>query len=351
MYKSPFVSICIPVYNGAQYLKETIQSALAQSFSEFELLIIDDGSNDESVIIISEFERIDSRIVFLKNNNRLGLVGNWNECIKNSHGKWIKFIFQDDLLEPNCLEKMIHCMEKSSGKEKIIFCKRDFIFENILRSKFELDLNQKKFIWDIYPKKIHIKPIDTIKIITRYPGQNIFGEPSSFIIHRDIFNQFGMFDSTFQHICDLEYWLRLGVNRQMLMIPETLVHFRVHNKSTTSFNRKEKWIQTRYLDRLQLFIKFMNDSSYTLLRKELNKWPSRMFLKNQTTIFARRVRIDVLSEKNDQWEKDFTNFCEKYRDIKTLSNTNYFILAIRYFISRFYLEIKWSLSNIGQKLI
>ncbi|WP_435549107.1 glycosyltransferase family 2 protein [Desulfobacterium sp. N47] len=346
MQQPPFVSICIPVYNGAQYLRETIQSALDQTFSDFELLIIDDGSSDESISIISEFECIDPRIVFLRNNRRLGLVGNWNECIKKSCGKWIKFIFQDDLLEPDCLKKMIDFIEKSSGKEKMIFCKRDFIVKSHVPDELDNEKIQRKYLWDIFPNKVHISPIDTVKIIIRYPGLNVIGEPSSFLIHREIFDKFGLFDSTMHQVCDLEYWFRVGVNMQYLLIPETLVHFRIHKQSTTSSNRDKNWMQMRYLDRILLFIKFMTDNSYTSFREKLNMWPFKIFLQTQTAIFARRARIDAETERNYQSKGDFIDFCREHRDIRILSNTNYFTLVVNYFISRCCLEIKWAFDGL-----
>lgn len=342
MKTSPAASICIPVYNGAQYLRETILSALSQSFPDFELLIIDDGSDDESVAIISEFKCIDSRIVFLRNDKRLGLVGNWNECIKKARGKWIKFIFQDDLLEPNCLELMTDAIGRSPDKELIIFCKRDFIFESNNSGKIEENIRKSNFIWDIFPGKVKFSPMDVIKIITRRSGRNVFGEPSSFMIHRDVFDRLGLFDTALHYMCDLEYWLRAGINMQLLMVPEMLVHFRVHNQSTTSFNYREEWVQTRYLDRLLMFMKFMDDDAYIPLRKELMAWPCRIFLKTQTAIFARRARIDVKSQNNARWKKDFDDFCKERVCIGTLSNKNFLTLAVQYFLSRFCLELKWA---------
>ena len=347
MQKLPFVSICIPVYNGAKYIRETIQSALNQSFSDFEILIIDDQSTDESDAIISEYENIDSRLFFYRNSKRLGLVGNWNECIKRARGKWIKFIFQDDLLAPNCLEKMIGFVLKSESKENVIFCQRKFIFENIdSLDEYERRMQKKKFYWDIYPNKTCITPTDTMKIITRWAGRNIFGEPSSYLIHRKVFDQLGLFDNSFHHICDLEYWLRIGVNSRMLTIPETLVYFRVHGQSTTSFNRREKWLQMRYLEKVRLFRKFMNDFYYAPLREEMAAWPCNMFLKTQTAISARRARVEVEAAEDDKWNDEFNAFCLEYSDIRILANTNYFILVIRYAVSKSCLNIKWFICSL-----
>jgi len=344
------VSICIPTYNGATYIAETLESILAQTFSNFEVLVVDDQSTDDTLDIAGSYAVRDARIRLVQNPHNLGLVGNWNRCIELAKGEWIKFVFQDDLLAPDCLDKMIGFLQKSSGKEEVIFCKRDYIFENI-NNPHDLDLkiNKVNFFWDIFPNKILIRPLDTIKIIIKWPGRNIFGEPSSYLIHRKVFERFGLFDSIFHHICDLEYWLRIGVNLDVLMIPDTLVHFRVHDHSTTNFNRREKWLQMRYLDRLRLFRKFMYDDSYRSLRKEMNTWPCSMYLKTQTAIYARRAKIAVQAEEDIKWDKDFAAFCNEYSDITELSNTNYFILAIRYAFSKSCLIIKWAIDSLITK--
>jgi glycosyltransferase involved in cell wall biosynthesis len=345
------VSICIPTYNGATYLAKTIDSVLAQTFSNFEVLIVDDQSEDDTLEIARSYAARDLRIRLVQNPGNLGLVGNWNRCIELAKGEWIKFIFQDDLLVPECLNKMIGFHQNSSGKEKVIFCKRDYIFEN-LNDPHDLNLkmNKVQFFWDFFPNTIRITPLDTIKIITKWSGRNIFGEPSSYLIHRDVFDRFGLFDPNFHHICDNEYWFRIGVNLNVLMIPETLVHFRVHEKSTTNFNRREKWLQMRYLDRVRLFRKFMHDVSYHSLREEMRIWPCSMYLKTQTAILARRAKLDVKAEKNIQWEKDFLTFCQEYSNVTELANTNYFILAFRYVLSKFCLKIKWATDSIIAKL-
>ena len=79
--------MCIPVFNGAQYLRATLKSVLDQNYPNFEIIIIDDQSTDGSGNIICEYADQDSRIVFLRNEKRKGLVENWNECIKTANGE------------------------------------------------------------------------------------------------------------------------------------------------------------------------------------------------------------------------------------------------------------------------
>ncbi|HLJ75313.1 MAG TPA: glycosyltransferase family 2 protein, partial [Thermoanaerobaculia bacterium] len=93
----PGVSICLPTYNGSRYLRECLASALAQTHGDFELVVVDDRSTDETMDIIRDVAHADSRVRVFENDANLGLVGNWNRCIELSSAPWIKFVFQDDL--------------------------------------------------------------------------------------------------------------------------------------------------------------------------------------------------------------------------------------------------------------
>ncbi|NQT57201.1 MAG: glycosyltransferase family 2 protein, partial [Desulfobacteraceae bacterium] len=122
------VSVCIPVYNGEKYLEECLNSVLDQSFRNFEVVVVDDQSSDTSFEIARKYEARDDRVRVFHNAQNLGLVNNWNRCIELSHGKWIKFVFQDDLIESNCLEKMISAAIPERG---MVVCRRRIVFDNV----------------------------------------------------------------------------------------------------------------------------------------------------------------------------------------------------------------------------
>ena len=123
----PVVSICLAAYNGAKHLPECVESILAQTHSDFELVIVDDCSPDDSAEIAKRYARLDSRVKVFVNDSNLGLVGNWNGSVSLSHGEWIKFVFQDDLIRPECLRRMLAVA--ASSKMPIVSFARDFIFE------------------------------------------------------------------------------------------------------------------------------------------------------------------------------------------------------------------------------
>ncbi len=96
----PQVSVCLPVFNGERFLSAAIESTLAQSEPHFELLISDDASTDASWQIIQEYARSERRIKCWQNQSNLGLFKNYNVCMEQASGEYIKLFAQDDLLEP-----------------------------------------------------------------------------------------------------------------------------------------------------------------------------------------------------------------------------------------------------------
>ena len=126
------VSVLIPMYNGDQYIVAAIESVLRQSYSNIELIIVDDGSTDNSVNIMQQYLSADTRIQLIQNENNLGLVGNWNRCVELATGEWIKFLFQDDLLEPSCIERMVEIGDRT--RCPFVASRRDFIFEDVAQS-------------------------------------------------------------------------------------------------------------------------------------------------------------------------------------------------------------------------
>jgi glycosyltransferase involved in cell wall biosynthesis len=111
----PEVSICLPLYNGEKYLRRAIESVLAQTFTDFELLIADDCSTDNSAKIASEYSSRDSRVKAWTNKQNLGHYPNYNACLKAASGKYIKLFAQDDIFVPEMLQQMVASFEKNPG--------------------------------------------------------------------------------------------------------------------------------------------------------------------------------------------------------------------------------------------
>jgi len=107
---SPTISVIMPVYNGEKFLSKAIDSILKQSYTDFEFIIINDGSSDSTEQIIESYH--DPRIVYLKNSANLGLSKSFNIGIDKSHGKFIARMDADDISKPNRFERQIQFLEK-----------------------------------------------------------------------------------------------------------------------------------------------------------------------------------------------------------------------------------------------
>lgn len=236
---APLVSVCVPIYNGAEYLDACLAGIASQTFSDFEVLIVDDCSNDGGVAIARRWASNDSRFKVHVNTLNLGLVGNWNRCIKLSAGKWIKFLFQDDLIESDCLAQMLHAGNAGCG---FVACARQLIFEGVVDpTLYGWYVDHKKAIDLLYGPVKHLTAdaYSSAKLAT--PDWNIVGEPSVTMIERRLFDEFGLFDPLLVQVCDSEMWNRLGSNVGVDYVAKEIVSFRVHQGSASQANSKRRF--------------------------------------------------------------------------------------------------------------
>src|SRR5438045_3930995 len=108
---SPTVSVLMPVYNGARYLAEAVESILAQTYRDFEFVIVDDGSTDRSPAMLDEYARRDSRVRIVRRGNT-GIVGALNDAIADSKAPLIARMDADDVSLPDRLEKQVGYMRE-----------------------------------------------------------------------------------------------------------------------------------------------------------------------------------------------------------------------------------------------
>ena len=125
-FSFPLVSILIPTYNGEVFLSKAIQSALKQTYPNLEIIICDDGSTDKNLEITEQFKQNTTFPYQVIAHPNYGLVKNLNFCIQQAQGKYIKFIFQDDWLEPNCIEELVN-LEEQDQEIGLVFSDRQVL--------------------------------------------------------------------------------------------------------------------------------------------------------------------------------------------------------------------------------
>lgn len=281
MRPGPKVSICIPTYNGEKHLEECLESALMQSYTNIEILIVDDESTDSTPDIARAFSKKDSRVCFVKNEKNLGLVGNWNRCVRISTGEWIKFLFQDDILDPQCVEKMIDSVKHS---DVFAICRRQILFDKEIADITRKNYESIPSLDVMFSGKTKVSPGTFIEAILS-ERRNFLGEPTSMLLRREVFNRFGYFNPNLVQLCDLEYWIKIGVNCGLVYVPETLATFRLHSASASTLNSNRRIFRSELLDGLVLLREFAFNPLFEPLRIAAKK---RRPYRNFRLEFAKR---------------------------------------------------------------
>jgi glycosyltransferase involved in cell wall biosynthesis len=224
------VSICVPVYNGAKYLAEALDSALSQTYEEFELLLADDRSTDDTASIIEIYAKQDKRIKAWTNKKNLGHYGNYNACISKATGKYIKLFAQDDILHPQMLDRFVSVFDHNPAVSLINCARRwiDAAGEEIKAESASDILLTKPFVEDT-----KLSGTDAI-VWTLKEGFNPLGEPSSQMYRAEFID--GGFDESFRQIGDLEHNIRVLQHGDFYFVADELCQFRRHADSWTTAN-------------------------------------------------------------------------------------------------------------------
>lgn len=234
--EAPRVSICIPTFNGAAWIAETLASCLGQDFTDLEVVVCDGGSSDDTVAIA--LGHGDSRVRVVEADAD-GMAANWNRSIQVSRGSYIKPLGQDDLLEPQCLSRMVAVLEAEPSLG-FVFAPRHVRLDGVP----EADAAD----WLARFASIHqpLGPLSTVndgrllfELVRRDRfRRNWFGEPSSLMIRRQVLACVGLFNVELRQLTDLEMCLRLAFHFRVGFLPEPLSTFRVHGRSASSGNQK-----------------------------------------------------------------------------------------------------------------
>ncbi len=214
-HKNPVVSVCLPTYNGARFVKPAMESILRQSFADFELLISDDCSADETQEIV--LSQSDPRIRSFHNTSRLGLVGNWNRCIELARGEYVYIFHQDDLMEKDVVQRGVRLLNQHP--------KVGFVFSDIVTIDAEGKTIGRHWT-PILPERDTIFPEQDFFRLLAMNGNLV---PCQTVMARaECFRRFGKFDARLRYTPDLEMWLRLALHYDVGYIAEPLVKLRRH---------------------------------------------------------------------------------------------------------------------------
>jgi glycosyltransferase involved in cell wall biosynthesis len=237
MSASPLFSVCIPTFNGASTIEESIKSVLSQTCSSFEIIISDDGSSDDTLELVSKFD--DSRILVEVGPASGAAEKNWNHAISLARGRYVKVMGQDDVLYPDALETELAMFEMFSESGAVMtFSKRDLLSPSGQRLPRLLS-SAKRF-----PR---VNNLDSLLPRIVRSGRNPLGEPVCVTARRDALQNTTGFNGTY--LIDLTTWIKLLEHGPGLFIETPQCGFRVSRNSWSYALRQSQARQTRELIR------------------------------------------------------------------------------------------------------
>ena len=222
--RPPKVSVGIDVFNYADFLPTAIESVLSQTFTDFELIVQDDCSTDDSFTIAETYARKDSRVRAIRNTVNLGMVKNRNACLRSARGEYVKFVHADDFLcDTDALRQMVSVME-SNPALCLVAAAMQFVDADGTPAG-----RSHNFTGDCR--------LSGVTVITEClrEQRNLIGGPSSVLFRRKQAER--GFDEAFFHAADLEMWFHLLEQGAFAYIDEPLIAYRWHTRQQTEKDR------------------------------------------------------------------------------------------------------------------
>jgi ADP-heptose:LPS heptosyltransferase len=240
------LSVLIPTYNYGRYLPEAIESVLAQDFADFEIIISDDASTDDSAAVIRRYAAKDPRVRGQFHPANLGMVSNWNWCLEQARGDYIKYLGGDDCLASrHALGRMVASLDAHP--------------QATLAASSRLILNEGSAVtglWDeLHQPGLHNGPKTIARCLRA--NRNLIGEPAAVMFRRAAASR--GFDPSMRQIVDLEMWFHLLMQGDLVYSPEPLCVFRRHSGQQTAVNRESR---VGDLEMIQLLTQYMGDPAF-----------------------------------------------------------------------------------------
>ena len=279
MKKKPLVSVICLCYNHAEFVVESLNSVINQSYGNIELIIIDDFSSDNSVQIIELWLKKHPETVFLKNEINLGNTRTFNKAFEICTGEYVVDLACDDILMPDCIAKQVHEFENSDYKNlALVYGNSELISDNnqFIKLHFDVDANQKT--------------IDKIATGNIYEsilsGETVLNSVAA-MIKTSVLQSIHGYDETLSYE-DLDVWIRIARSFEVAFIDEILVQKRVVENSLGSDFFRKKSLKSQKI----------NQSTLSIFQKvyQMNKTIS------EDKAILKRIHFDmILNFKNNNF--------------------------------------------------
>ena len=224
------VSVCLPTYNGADYIEEALRSILNQTYQDFELLVVDDGSTDTTLDIVQSIS--DPRIQLHRNPERLGIPANWNRCLELAAGEFVCLFHQDDVMLPENLERKIQLL---SADETVGFVHSavETLAEESAPGSFAnwIENTTEDSVWD-GPEYFRTLLLNGNRVCA-----------PTVLARRSALLEQGGFDPDLGFACDYAMWLRLCLTHRVGFLAQPLVRYRWHGGNASHAYQFERGME------------------------------------------------------------------------------------------------------------
>ena len=319
---APKVSILLPNLNNRPYLDERIRTVTGQTFSDWELIIVDNYSDDGAWEFFQEWAGKDSRIK-ISQAPRQGMYANWNNCIRLAKGEYVYIATSDDTMSPGFLEIMVNALDRHPECD-LAHCKLKIIDEN---GDPNPTLNWDKFYCSTYfgdlidKKHIRLAPHDGL---LHCGVKTVYTSITQLLIRRSLFDRIGLFLTNYGSIADFEWEMRASLVANTLHIPQYLATWRVH---------REQGTDRGFLDSSKHRAQFLEmiDHAFKAARK-INPTPLRGIKKNQLKYLYLKEKFKLEAEEQKRKRKRDTNLYKYKVGLKWLFTHPKILLAYLRFL-------------------
>lgn len=298
----PKVSIVLPTFNGSKYIKQSVESVLSQTFTDFELIIVNDCSTDDTLSICNELKELDSRITIISNETNKKLPASLNIGFRRAVGEYFTWTSDDNLFKKDALEKMVNYLDLHKDVD-MVSCN----FDRISSDGKYINSTNKEYR---YRKAYELAFYDNIG--------------ACFLYKKEVAEKAGLYDEIFFCAEDYEYWCRIAINGSVKYLDDNLYLYRIHDESLSStkkdiITKKSKMVSDKYI--LPILTKFITDKKvicqefmeryiclgdFQYLKKSFSISPVSTFLQLLSS-FNKKKDADFLV---NEYKKIYSNFCD-----------------------------------------
>jgi|APSaa5957512576_1039674.scaffolds.fasta_scaffold27664_2 glycosyltransferase involved in cell wall biosynthesis len=281
------VSIIIPVYNAEDYINEAIKNVLRQTYSNIEIIVVDDGSTDKTLVNLLR-DPLAKNIKIIEKENG-GVSSALNAGINAMTSNWFKWLSADDVMETNCIEVMMDKIKETPDKyNKIFYTSYDII-----------DKVGNKL--DIFTEPNHNDRGAIMKCALLL--NNYYGNATTCMIHKSVFDRVGKFDESLKNGDDYDFWLRalFGYKIELHLIQENLASYRQHPNQLTHRRGAELFKTIKQIREKNLLL--LDEEIRTVVlevARTINRQPLKVKLRKKTrdilfSILPNKINNKILS--------------------------------------------------------